>query len=151
MLFCSHRFIIRYDETYLLHLECVVASPITFTRLCIYLLFSDFKEKTKKKKPARCPQTHAHSNTDTCPVVPLASPLSVTQQTPCDCSKVHTACLPVGRIKQILLQLQKVQAAFLNKCTFRADCCLSRCSPVSVCIECLSYVYCVKHHVDEGC
>lgn len=110
--------------THLLRLKRVAASPITFTRLCIYLLFSDCKEN-KKSQPDIL--QHIPIPILTCPVVPLKSPLYITNRCPLTSPKVQWSCLPAGCIKQMLLQLQKVEAAS-DKCTFRAG------SPVSVCL-----------------
>lgn len=87
MLFCSHRFIVRYEARVSSGHTCCISSVLQLVQshlhACAYIsvLFSDCKENKKTKRASR-PQTHAHSNNDTCPVVPLASPLSVTNRRP---------------------------------------------------------------------
>lgn len=126
---------------------------------CAYIsvLFSDFKEN-KKTKRARRPQTHAHSNTDTCPVVPFSELIVCYQQMPC--SHTHslhgdavTAQKFTGHASQLGAQTRSCCSCrklrlLSNKYTFRAGRRLSRCSPVSVC-KCL-FVICLLRQASCG-
>lgn len=145
---------------------CCISSALQLVQshlhACAYIsvLFSDLKENKKTERASQtssnpCPFQHWHM-----PNGAFSELIVCYQQMPCNhthslygdavtAQKVHVTPPSWAHKNRSCCSCRKLRL-LSNKCTFRADRRLSRCSPVSV-YKCLSYVYCVKHHVDEWC